>query len=167
MILLVGRSWRSSSCGDRNGVGPDSLCGPDGVTVDANLNVYVADSSNMRVLEYQRPVPLKAAGVSPASIAFGTVAVGSMSSSVPVTVTNNDPISTLNIGSLITNSTAFLTNFGTCANPVPPAQPGNSNTCQFSVTFKPASATNYSVTLLVKDNAINTPQKVKLTGTGQ
>ena len=52
-------SFTTGSCndgrlsGDVSGLGPDSLCLPTGVTVDlATGNLYVADNSNNRVLEY-------------------------------------------------------------------------------------------------------------------
>ncbi|HZC45128.1 MAG TPA: NHL repeat-containing protein, partial [Candidatus Acidoferrum sp.] len=41
--------------GDVAGVGPDSLCLPGGVAVDGAGNLYVADTSNNRVLEYDQP----------------------------------------------------------------------------------------------------------------
>jgi sugar lactone lactonase YvrE len=41
--------------GDVAGLGPDSLCGPARMTVDASGNLYVADSANNRVLEYNTP----------------------------------------------------------------------------------------------------------------
>ena len=39
----------------RRGPGPDSLCLPGGVAVDSSGNLYVADTSNSRVLEYNQP----------------------------------------------------------------------------------------------------------------
>src|SRR5262249_57367489 len=38
------------------GVSVTSLCSPGGVAVDAAGNVYVADQSNSRVLEYDTPL---------------------------------------------------------------------------------------------------------------
>ncbi len=55
-------SFTSVSCDDGTdpdnvfGLGPDSLCGPQGVAVDTLGNVYVADSQNFRVLEYNTPL---------------------------------------------------------------------------------------------------------------
>ena len=42
--------------GDASGVGPDSLCNPSGVALDASRNLYVADYGNGRVLEYNTPL---------------------------------------------------------------------------------------------------------------
>ncbi len=36
-------------------VGPDGLCVPEGIAVDPANNLYVADMSNSRVLEYYVP----------------------------------------------------------------------------------------------------------------
>ena len=41
--------------GDSAGPGPGSLSGPTGVAVDGSGNVYVADTGNNRVLEYNEP----------------------------------------------------------------------------------------------------------------
>ena len=41
---------------DIGGLGPDSLCGPQGVAVDPHGNLYVADQNNHRVLEYDTPL---------------------------------------------------------------------------------------------------------------
>jgi sugar lactone lactonase YvrE len=40
---------------DVQGIGPDSLCAPSGVAVDSAGNLYVADTFNSRVLEYDAP----------------------------------------------------------------------------------------------------------------
>ena len=36
----------------------DTLCYPDGVAVDTNGNVYVSDSGNGRLLEYDNPLAM-------------------------------------------------------------------------------------------------------------
>jgi DNA-binding beta-propeller fold protein YncE len=41
--------------GDLAGLGPDSLCLPGGVAVDSAGNLYIADTLNSRVLEYNQP----------------------------------------------------------------------------------------------------------------
>src|SRR5208282_3873309 len=41
---------------DVSGLGPDSLCGPTGVALDSANNLYVADTGDNRVLEYNTPL---------------------------------------------------------------------------------------------------------------
>ena len=40
---------------DVNGIGPDSLCGPGGIAVDSEGDVFIADSTNGRVLIFNDP----------------------------------------------------------------------------------------------------------------
>ena len=42
------------AAGDAHGLGPDSLCGPQGLAVDLTGNLYVADQMNNRVLGVHR-----------------------------------------------------------------------------------------------------------------
>jgi hypothetical protein len=57
-------SFTTSGCNrgiapaDVLGVGADSLCMPAAISVDAKINLYVADSGNNRILEYDQIVPL-------------------------------------------------------------------------------------------------------------
>src|SRR5262249_58577387 len=50
-----GGSFTLGTC-NTGGVSVTSLCSPGGVAVDAAGNVYVADQSNSRVLEYDTPL---------------------------------------------------------------------------------------------------------------
>ncbi len=51
-----GTSFAGTGC-NQGGVGPDSVCNPFGVALDAHDNLYVADAGNNRILEYRKPVP--------------------------------------------------------------------------------------------------------------
>ena len=44
------------NAGDQGGVGPDSLCIPTGVAADPEGNLYIVDTGNGRVLEYDIPL---------------------------------------------------------------------------------------------------------------
>ena len=56
---------------DVGGLGADSLCLPGGVAVDGNGNLYVADTSNNRVLEYKQPFAQVIASGFVANVVFG------------------------------------------------------------------------------------------------
>ena len=60
-VFGQGGSFSSNACnGDTIDIGPissaDDLCDPSGVAVDASSHLYVADSSNHRVVEYTAPL---------------------------------------------------------------------------------------------------------------
>jgi Ca2+-binding RTX toxin-like protein len=54
-VLGQGGSFLAQAC-NNGGVSATSLCTPDGVAVDSNGNVYVAELNNNRVLEYDNPL---------------------------------------------------------------------------------------------------------------
>jgi sugar lactone lactonase YvrE len=54
-VFGQGGNFTSRKCND-GGISASSLCVPTGVAVDASGNVYVADSVNDRVLEYNTPL---------------------------------------------------------------------------------------------------------------
>ena len=74
-------SFSTNGC-NNGGVSSDSLCTPDGIAVDSAGNLYVADFSNNRVLEYNTPETITATAGSGDSIAdkvfgqFGSFASG-------------------------------------------------------------------------------------------
>ena len=57
--------------GDVNGTGADSLCGPEGIAVDSVGNLYVADTIDNRVLEFNRPFLSGVTNGQPAAMVFG------------------------------------------------------------------------------------------------
>ncbi len=54
-VFGQGGSFTSNTC-NLGGVSASSLCNPKGATVDAAGNLYVADITNNRVLEYDTPL---------------------------------------------------------------------------------------------------------------
>ncbi|HYB91395.1 MAG TPA: choice-of-anchor D domain-containing protein [Candidatus Binataceae bacterium] len=60
-IVIGQQSFAGSGCnagaasGDITGLGPDSLCAPTAVALDAAGDLFVADSADSRVLEYSNP----------------------------------------------------------------------------------------------------------------
>ncbi len=55
MVFGQGGSFTSHSC-NNGGTNAASLCGPNGLAVDTSGNLFVADTSNCRVLEYDSPL---------------------------------------------------------------------------------------------------------------
>src|ERR1700722_909928 len=54
-VFGQGGSFATEDC-NHGGLSASSLCGPDGIAVDASGNVYVAEFNNNRVLEYNTPL---------------------------------------------------------------------------------------------------------------
>jgi Abnormal spindle-like microcephaly-assoc'd, ASPM-SPD-2-Hydin len=107
------------------------------------------------------------ASVSPASISFGSQAVGTTSSQHTVTVANtgNANLVIRAGGVTVTDSTDFKIASGGCASTTSvTVAPGSS--CTFVVTFAPASVGTFSATIDIADNAAGSPQTVALSGSG-
>ena len=98
------------------------------------------------------------ASVSPSSLNFGSVAVGS--TSPPQTVTlKNTGTATLNLTSIAASGDYAQSNV--CGSSL---SPGGS--CTISVTFTPTAAGTRTGSLSISDNAPGSPQTVSLTGSG-
>ena len=103
--------------------------------------------------------------LSPTSVSFGSVSVGSSSAAQTITLTNSGttPLSMSSIALTGTNASDFAQT-NTC--------PSGSNTlaagssCTISVTFAPGGSGGRSANLTFTDNAADSPQAVALTGTG-
>jgi Abnormal spindle-like microcephaly-assoc'd, ASPM-SPD-2-Hydin/Beta-propeller repeat len=100
--------------------------------------------------------------LAPASLSFGSQAVGTTSSPQTVTATNQGN-ATVNI-SKISFTGAGAGSFGettTCAGTL-----ATGNSCAISVTFTPKAKGKFGATLAVTDDGGGSPQKVSVTGTG-
>jgi hypothetical protein len=108
------------------------------------------------------PVKLK---ISPASLNFGTVKVGSSKGPKNITVSNpkgskKKPGITVLMEGLSGEASPFgVTN--DCDAPLPAGEK-----CTIGVTFTPTVAQTYKATLTIIDNAESEPQSVKLAGKG-
>jgi hypothetical protein len=96
--------------------------------------------------------------LSPTSVSFGSVTVGSSSAAQKVTLSNGTS-STMTIGSIATSGNFTQTN--TCGTSL-----AAGGSCTISVTFKPTSSGSSTGTLSVTDSASNSPQSASLSGTG-
>ena len=97
--------------------------------------------------------------VSPVSLTFSNQLVSTTSASQPVTVTNTSPVA-LNITSLAISSDWTQSN-----NCVPSVAPSAS--CTINVSFQPTAVGLRTGTLALTDYALNSPQTIALSGTGQ
>ncbi len=102
-----------------------------------------------------------AVSLSPSSLTFGDVAVGSSSSPQTVTITNTGS-QTLNISGISTTGDFSQTN--TCGALLNSLGAGQS--CSVSVTFTPTASGGRGGALSISDNAVGSPQTIPLTGTG-
>lgn len=96
--------------------------------------------------------------LSPASLVFSAVAVGSSSSSQTVTLSNQGN-SSLSISSV--QVTGDFTQTNNC-----PATLAAASSCTLSVTFTPTAAGNRTGALTINDGAAGSPHSVSLSGSG-
>jgi hypothetical protein len=96
--------------------------------------------------------------LSPTSLTFPTLVVGSTSSAMKVTLTNSGN-QTLNISSIAASGDFAQTN--TCG-----ATVSAGASCTISVTFTPTTASTRTGSVTITDDASDSPQTVSLTGTG-
>jgi len=96
--------------------------------------------------------------LSPTSLKFPTQLVGIASKAQTVTLTNIGS-ATLKVTAIVTNSAFTETN--DCGSSVTAGA-----SCMTHVTFKPSKAGSVSGTLSFSDNALGSPQRVPLSGTG-
>ena len=110
-------------------------------------------------------VALSGVGIAPVTLSatslnFGTVLVKS-SSSVPVTLFNNQNVALTNIVITISGSAAY-SQVNTCGTSIPAL-----SQCTITVTFAPTAGGTQTATVNIADSATNSPQTIALTGMGQ
>lgn len=142
-----------------------SLCffsGVGGLAVDDLGHLYIADSGNSRVLEFDSSLTVPLAGVSPGALAFAGQPVGYTSPSQAVTLSNtgNAP---LTIAAISANGD-FSADGHACGSSLAAGK-----SCAISVAMTPTFAGARSGTLTVTDNSnglSGSKQTVSLSGTG-
>jgi Abnormal spindle-like microcephaly-assoc'd, ASPM-SPD-2-Hydin/Galactose oxidase, central domain/Kelch motif len=102
--------------------------------------------------------------ITPSSLAFGSVTVGTISKAKKVTIKNAGSKKTGSDVSIEMESTS-LSVFAVKNGCPKTLKPGKS--CKASVTFKPTDTTPQSGTLMIFDDVIGSPQSVGLSGTGK
>ncbi len=103
--------------------------------------------------------------ISPTSLNFGGLRVGTTSQVRPVTVTNpgTSPASLVISGSSISSQFVIYAPNTTCTNGKTVAA---GSSCTFGLRFTPTRSSNITGSLSITDNASNSPQTVSLSGQG-
>jgi sugar lactone lactonase YvrE len=144
--------------GDGGPAATASLRGPFSVFVDGVGNIFIGDSENNRI----RAVFVPAAKLSGATLSFTPQDVGTSSVPQIVTLTNSGR-AILSISSIAvagTNSADF-SQTNNCA-----ATVNIGANCTINVKFSPISVGVRTASVIITDNAGNSPQTVSLTGAG-
>ncbi len=130
-----------------------------GLAIDSHENLLIADAGNNRI----REVPLvSVAHFSPATLTFPAQSVGTQSSPLTVTLTNTGA-DDLFIASIVASGDFAQSN--NC--PGTPAGLAPSLSCTITVTFTPTQTGLRRGLITVTDSGFESPQTVKLAGTGQ
>ena len=105
------------------------------------------------------------AALTPATVPFGNVNTGTTSTPMALMLSNTGSatlnITGITIGGANPTDFAVVTGANACGTTL-----AASASCSIYVTFTPASATSFTATLQVADNAAGSPQSSTLTGTG-
>lgn len=164
-ILLSGDYLEVDDCGTN--LPPSSAC-TIFVTFSPAVGGMVSGAMTMQNNASNSPqvVSLSGSGLtpvslSPTSLSFGTVAVGSKSASKPLTITNNQSASlTFNF-----SSSGDYSAIGSGATPCTTTLAAHSS-CTVAVTFQPTVSGAINGALTVTHNAEFSPQSAGLAGTG-
>ncbi len=133
----------------------------DGLLVDGKGNLYIADAGNNRI----RVVPLSPAVSYAPPSNFGAYPIGTTSPAENVTITSSggEDLSLSNV-SLGGNDPQDFAETNTCG--TLPALLAVDVPCTISITFTPVNYGKRTATLVLTDNALNSPQTISLTGFG-
>ncbi len=108
-----------------------------------------------------QPPPPNTAELALSGIAlFFTANVGQTSRAQTVTLTNMGTAA-LALPSITLSDTTNFAMTSTCGSMLAP-----SATCNLTITFKPQSAADLHVTIIIADNTARTPKTIRLNGTG-
>jgi sugar lactone lactonase YvrE len=162
-IVTIAGNGTMGFCGDG---GPATLAcfnTAQGLAVDPNSQLWVADSLNQRVRSVTGSLGAPAAALSTTSLTFSpAVMAGSSAPPQTVTLTNQGSAGlALTSISFATGNTADFTQTNNCGTSVAPLA-----SCSILVTFTPTAGGTRAATLQVVDNANGSPHSVVATGTG-
>jgi hypothetical protein len=132
------------------------------VTRTASLNVNVSAPATSKSVSLTGNTVQPSLGVTPASIAFGSQAINTTSAAQAITVTNTGTVAVaFNSVTLGGNNPGSFVLSNSCGTGLTPG-----NSCTINVSFRPTRRVARSATVVIRDNAAGSPQRVTLTGTG-
>ena len=161
-IAVTGDFAQTNTCGTSLGSGASCTINvaftPTATGARTGTLTVTDSASNSPQTDSLSGVGIAQATTSPASLSFGSQAVGTSSTAKTVTLTNNLGTS-LSISSVTVSGDYSQTN--TCGTSLA----ANTN-CTISITFSPTTTGSRTGTLTVTDGANNSPQTASLTGNG-
>jgi hypothetical protein len=134
----------------------------------ATLNIADSDASSPQTvtLTGTGSAPPPGVTLTPSSLNFGNLTVGTASLPQAITLSNNSAVALSNI--VVSMTGANAADFGFVTNC--PASPGtvaaSGGACTVTITFTPSLASAESATLSVTDSDASSPQTATLSGTG-
>ena len=140
-----------------------TLSDPTALAVDGSNNLFTTDTDNNRVLQYLQPYAEPGVlSQSATAMPFGTIAVGTKSSAIDVTMTNTGIVPIfINRITIEGPEAADFIQTNNCVGSLKPA-----SSCTIAGTFKPSVKAEESATMTVMDNAFKAPQRISMSGTG-
>jgi YVTN family beta-propeller protein len=132
------------------------------IVQSAILTIVDSASSKAQTVTMTATVIDPLATPNPSSLSFGTVKTGTTSATKMVTVTNTG-LTTTTISAVAISGNFALTSATTCKAATTLTAGGK---CTLVVTFTPAAKGQRSGQITLTDNALNSPQTIGLSGTG-
>jgi len=154
-LTAIAGNGASGSTGDQGSATGAELSSPFAVSVNlATGNFYITDSANHRVRQVN---------VQQAALAFGMVNIGQVSSAQDVKVSNVGN-QALNISLIAASGNFSIGGSDTSCSAGNPLAPGAS--CILGIESVPSQGGPTTGSVLITDNAPNSPQTISLAGTG-
>jgi hypothetical protein len=157
-------------------VSPATLAASSSCTVNVTFTPTVAGASSASLnitdngasspqsasLSGTGVAPIPVVSLTPGSLSYGSQNVGTASSAMQMTITNNGP-GTLNISSIVITglNPGDFSQTNNC-----PASLAVSASCVVNVTFAPAASGSRSASVSITDNGASSPQSAGLSGNG-
>jgi uncharacterized repeat protein (TIGR01451 family) len=135
---------------------------PEGITAGPDGNIWFAETGAHQIGRVSLPSVLS----NPSSLTFPSQPYGTTSQPMTVTISNPGPGGPLAVDGVALGGTDpgdFAITSDGCTGATLAV---HANPCNVTVTFTPTAVGGRSASLVVSDNALDSPQSVQLTGTG-